>query len=126
MQRIMKRFYISIVTIFTFALLLTSCDLFKKDKDFDKNLLPGKWKENTVYEKYYSNGEGATWDTSDDVTEDEAQPFTWTLVKEELTQIHIMEMGGKIPKRYTVTVLTPTKLSYHDDYDKSHTFSKVD
>ena len=122
----MKRIVISLIAIGILTSLLNSCNLFQEDKDFDKALLPGKWQEGSLLEKYYANGDGATWDTADDVTEEEAQPFTWTLEKDELIHIHIMEMGGKIPKRYTVTTLTPTKLNYHDDYDKTHTFTKVD
>jgi hypothetical protein len=67
-----------------------------------------------------------TWDTSDDVTEEEALPFTWTLEEDDLIQIHILEMGGKIPKSYTVTALTTTNLNYHDDYGKSYSFTRVD
>ena len=122
----MKKIIASIVCICMLSFLLASCDLFNKKEEIDKTLLPGKWQEGTLYEHYYSNGDGTTWDIADDVTEEEAQPFTWTLVEDELTQIHIMEMGGKIPKRYTVTVLSATKLSYHDDYNDSHTFTKVD
>ena len=66
-----------------------------------------------------------TWDEADDVTEDEAQLFTWTLVESELTHIHILEMGGTVPKVYTVTELTATSLKYKDDFGKSFSFTKV-
>lgn len=36
-----------------------------------------------------------------------------------------MEVGGNVPKVYTVTKLTSTTLSYEDDYGKSYTFTKV-
>lgn len=106
------------------ALLMTSCGE-KKPLEFDQELLIGKWHEGTLYERYDKDGNGATWDTKDDVSEDEAQLFTWTLTNDNLVQIHIMEMGGKIPKSYYITTLTSSTLSYRDDYGVTHTFSKV-
>ena len=117
----MKRIlYFLAVALLSFA-LFHSCG---KEEEFDEALLYGKWKSGTLYYKYLSNHTGSTWDTADDVMEDEAQPFTWQLVKSELEQIHIMEMGGKVPKYYTVTELTETSLKYKDDY-KSYSFTKV-
>ena len=101
---------------------LASC---QKEEEFDETLLIGKWKSGTLYEKYLSDHTGFTWDTKEDVSESEAQSFTWKLEKSTLTQIHIMEVGGNVPKVYTVTKLTSTTLSYEDDYGKSYTFTKV-
>ena len=95
------------------ALLFAGCDLFPRKEKFDK-----------TPEYYNAAGTGYTWDTADDVTEEEAQPFTWTLEKATLTQIHLMEMGGNIPKTYTVTKLNATTLEYHDDYGKYYTFTR--
>lgn len=92
---------------------------------FDENLLYGKWQSGTLYYKYISDGSGTTWDTADDVTEAEAQAFSWTLVNDELTHIYILEIGGSVPKIYTVTELTATSLTYEDDFGKVFTFSKV-
>ena len=100
------------------------CDLFSHDDKFDKTLLSGKWLSGTLYEYYAPDGTGYTWDILDDVTEEEAQPFTWTLENATLTQIHKMEMGGNVPKVYTVTKLTATTFEYHDDYGKYYTFTK--
>lgn len=108
----------------SFALLMAGCDLFSHDEKFDKTLLGGKWLSGTLYEYYAPDGTGYTWDILDDVTEEEAQPFTWTLENATLTQIHKMEMGGNVPKVYTVTKLTATTLEYHDNYDKYYTFTK--
>ncbi|MEA3448521.1 MAG: lipocalin family protein [Bacteroidota bacterium] len=93
---------------------------------FDESLLYGKWVEGTVYERYKSDGTGYTWDTSDDVSEEEAQDFTWTLDEDQLVQIHIMEIGGNIPKTYTVTELNETNLTYKDDYGTTHNYTKVE
>jgi hypothetical protein len=120
----MKRI-ISYFTLFAaIAMFAVSCEPVQ-DQTFDQSLLTGKWKSGTLYYKYLADGTGGTWDTADDVTEAEAQPFTWTLVKDQLTHIHIMQIGGSVPKVYTVTELTATTLKYHDDFDVSFSFTKV-
>lgn len=105
--------------------LMNSCDMFGGGEKFDKTLLPGTWVTGTLHEHYNAEGTGYTWDTADDVTEEEAQRFTWKLEGSTLTQIHIMEMGGNVPKTYTVTKLNATTLAYHDNYGKSYTFTKL-
>lgn len=118
----MKRIIFSLFAIMLVATVFNSCT---KDEEFDKALLIGKWKSGTVWERYDADGNGRTWDTADEVTEDEAQRFTWTLVKSDLTQIHIMEIGPGVPKYYTVKELTSTTLKYEDSFGVSHTFTKV-
>ena len=78
-----------------------------------------------LFYKYSASGTGGTWDTADNVTEAEAQPFTWTLDKDILTQIHILQIGGSVPKIYTVTELTSTSLKYHDSFGVNSSFTKV-
>ncbi len=113
--------YLTMLTVIT--LLAVSCT--KTDTTFDQTLLTGKWQSGTVFYKYAADGTGGTWDTSDNVTEAEAQAFTWTLVNDLLTQIHILETGGSVPKVYTVTELTETSLKYHDDFGTNFSFTKV-
>ncbi len=106
------------------CVVVVSCG--EKGKEFDKSLLPGKWKQGTLYEVYKADGSGHTWDESDDVTEDEAQAMTWTLDKDELIQYHQMEIGtAVIPKDYTVTELTSTTFKYKDNYGTSRSFTRV-
>jgi len=116
-----KRIFLSVLVAF-FALMMFSCE---EETFFDAELLHGKWKSGTLYYRYFSDGKGYTWDTSDDVNEDEAQRFTWTLVRLELTHIHVLEIGGTVPKVYTVKELTTSRLRYEDDFGKSYTFTKV-
>jgi hypothetical protein len=113
--------YLTMLTVVT--LFAVSCT--KEDTTYDQTLLTGKWQSGTLFYKYAANGTGGTWDTSDNVTEAEAQAFTWTLVKDLLTQIHILQMGGSVPKLYTLTELTATSLKYHDDFGVSFSFTKV-
>ena len=124
----MKNLKLISLAIFAISAIIVSMSSCSPDKDveFDKTLLTGKWQEtNTLnFEVYNADGTGYTWDEADDVTEAEAQQFTWTLEEDVLTHIHIMEMGGNIPKVYTVTKLTATELTYEDDFGKTHTFNK--
>lgn len=92
---------------------------------FNRSDLVGKWVSGTEYYRYDADGKGATWDTADDVSEIEAQPYEWTLEGDKLTQIHIMEMGGRIPQVFTVTHLDASSLSYRDDYHLEYHFQKV-
>ena len=122
----MKKAAFRILLLISFITLMVACNLVTEDgTTYDESLLFGKWKSNTLYYKYLSDGTGKTWDTADDVNEAEAQSFTWTLVKSELTHIHIMEMGTTVPKIYTVTELTATTLKYKDSFNVSHSFTKV-
>lgn len=106
------------------AVLFVACDPIV-EQSFDETLLYGKWQSGTLFYKYLADGSGATWNTADDVTEAEAQNFTWTLVQSELTQNHIMEIGGTVPKIYTITELTDSTLIYNDDFGKNFSFKKV-
>jgi hypothetical protein len=120
MKRILKYLFTGMILSF----LVVSCA--KEEPSFDEQLLIGKWRSGTEFYRYDSDGTGATWDTGDDVSEDEAQEFTWTLIKSDLTHIHIMELGGRVPKYYTVTELTATTLKYKDEFGKNFSFVKAD
>ena len=121
-----KLYLILILAVSATMLSMSSCSP-DTDVELDRNLLIGKWQEtNTLnFEVYGKDGSGYTWDEADDVTEAEAQPFTWGLNGNVLTQVHTMEMGGNVPKAYTVTKLTATELVYEDNYGKVHSFDKI-
>ncbi len=119
MKKILTYLLLGVLT----ALMITSCT--EDEETFTDVLILGKWQSGTVYYKYLGNGTGSTWDTKDDVDESEAQGFTWTLEQSTLTHIHIMEIGGSVPKTYTVTELTSTTLKYEDDFGKKFSFTKV-
>ena len=121
----LKLILIAILAVSAIIVSMSSCSP-DPDVELDKTLLYGKWQETNSlnFEVYKADGTGYTWDEADDVTEAEAQPFTWTLEDGILTHIHIMEMGADIPKVYTVTKLTATELSYEDDFGKVHNLWK--
>ena len=109
----MKKTFVYFTMFTVVSILAVSCET--PETSFDEALLIGKWQSGTLFYKYLGDGSGGTWDTADDVKEEEAQDFTWTLVNAELTHIHICEIGCSIPKIYTVTELTSSSLIYHDD-----------
>ena len=118
----MKKTLFYLTMCMVVSILAVSCE--PEETFYDESLLIGKWQSGTLYYKYLADGTGGTWDTADDVPEEDAQDFTWTLVNAELTHIHILEIGGTVPKVYTVTELTSTTLIYHDDFDE-FSFTKV-
>ena len=86
------------------ALSFSACSLM--DQDFDETLIIGTW----------TNGTGASWDEADDVTEEEAQAFSWSISGSELTIVHQIGMTGQdaIPKSYKLTELTDTHMTFKD------------
>ncbi|MBR6333752.1 MAG: hypothetical protein IKR77_05110 [Bacteroidales bacterium] len=120
-----KRYGLGFCMLILMAFCFLGCDGPTPSKPkFDESLLLGYWQSETLHEYYQEDGTGYTWDTADDVTEEEAQPYTWTLSGSTLMQSHIMEMGGVVPKKYTLTTLTATTLAYHDDFGTSYVFHK--
>jgi hypothetical protein len=121
--RTMKKTLFYLTMCIVLCVLAVSCEPLPVN--FDETLLYGKWKSGTLFYKYLADGTGGTWDTADDVTEAEAQAFTWTLESDVLTQYHILEIGGTVPKVYTVTELTENTLKYNDDFGVRWSFTKV-
>lgn len=129
----MKKYLVFLVALVSFSFIFSSCQ--KDEITYEQSFLYGKWQSVTVksvahtteYYRYVSGGTGVFWDTADDVTEAEGQKFTWTLVKAELTHIHVMEVSGGVgvTKIYTVTELTATSLKYEDDFGKTYAYTKV-
>lgn len=112
------------------CMMLTGC---KDDPVFDGDLIVGKWvaevngSAGTEYYRYDADGTGVTWDTGDDVHEEEGQPYTWSFDQStsRLTLIHQMEMGGVVPKSYTVTVLDEQRLEYKDNSSQKFAYIRV-
>ena len=127
-------FFLFLIVVLSFS----ACGDIPLENGYDASMLYGKWQEGSVFEQYYSsniervlaNGDtvqanGTTWDESDDVSEDEAQLFNWTLTGSTLKHEHVGTFV-MVPKIYTVTSLTSSELVYEDDYGKAHHFSKVE
>lgn len=97
-----------------------------EDAAYDTDLLIGLWQSETVYYRYNEDGTGSTWDTADDVTEEEASRFTWEINKKRMIHKHQLEIGGTVPKAYTIKRLDLLNLEYTDDYGKIESFVKIE
>ena len=123
----------SLFSVFLFLIIILIFNSCKKEESekqttFDQKLLIGKWQlKNSVYYKYNTDGTGSTWDVSDtDITENDAQKFNWQLEGSKLIENHYLETtGGTVPKTYTITELSDSKLSKKDNYENVETFTKV-
>lgn len=122
----------SLLLVVATVFLLCSCENEEvvPDKEYDVSLLYGIWQLNDsqLFYRYFEDGTGKTWDVSDDISEEEAQEFTWTLEKSELIHMHIISTGsGVVPKYYIVTKLTNDELCYYDAYvtSKKYQFIRV-
>lgn len=106
------------------CLVVNSCG---KEETFDGSLIVGKWVSGTEYYRYDVDSTGVTWDTSDDVYESEGQPFTWSFDEStsRLTVIHQMEMGGVVPKSYTMKTLNDSVMEYKDNYGNLSKYTRV-
>lgn len=124
----MKKLVFLTACLASFVIIsFSSCEL---PASFNEDFLIGKWERpssNNGLEcyRYDANYNGVTWDTGEDVSEAEGQPFTWSVENSTMTHIHIMEIGGKIPKTYTLLTLNDSILSYRDEYGSSFTFIKT-
>lgn len=115
---------IGICAAMVVALVATSCSKDDDGDSFDKALMTGKWVSGTEYYYFASDGNGYTWDSSE-VTEQDAQDFTWSLSGSVLTINHKMGISSaQITKIYTLQTLSSTTLKFKDDY-KTFTYTKV-
>ena len=118
------------------AAILVGCSEDKPKEIFNKTLLYGKWvvmteeteeaeaTETTLFYVFHSNQTGETWDTSDGITQDDAQPFTWQIVSSELQLLHSIG-GGSVPRNYTIKSLNAFELTMSDLF-RNYTFIKID
>ncbi len=124
----MKKFrLLGLVFATVSAILITMASCVEIPENIDTTLLPGKWQDDTLFEVYNEDGTGYTWDTKDDITEEEAQTFSWEIEEEYcLIQYHNMESSeAVVPKTYTIEVLSNTALEYSDSYGVTHSFERV-
>ena len=80
-------------------------------------MLPGLWQKGThVYYRFNDDGTGHTWDTEDDLTENEASPFQWKVSNGSLMLTHELRMTGFIPRMYHIDAIDDGSLQFHDPY----------
>ena len=122
------------------AIVMTSCFLNPEPEVvFEEANLLGLWQEEgtEAFVRFTTEADdsgeykyGRQWDEGEDVGESDLKPygngwFKYKLVKNNLTEIHLMDNGGAdIPKVYIVQKLTEYELKYKDDFGKTHHYYK--
>ena len=108
------------------AVLLTMLTLScKKEKPEEptkpySELIVGRWMtaDGGHYEVYDANGTGHMWDPADDVQEDEADQFEWTMEedhKQFMQLIHFQGGQGTVPQYCNILELTETTFKYNNE-----------
>ena len=99
---------------------MVSCKKDKKEepqKSYSE-LVVGRWKtsDGGHYEVYEADGTGHMWDPADDVQEDEADTFDWTIEGSQMTQIvHFQEGQGDVPQYCNIITLNETSFKYNNE-----------
>ena len=115
-----KSILILLVAAFIVTLFTVSCSK-KKDEDNSKSyseLIVGRWKtaDEGYYEEYKSDGTAKYWVPAEDIPEEDAKPFTWSIdSNNKLTQIHPMEVGPAVPQYCNILILNETTFKYNND-----------
>ena len=120
----MKKLALLLVAAFIVTLFTVSCSKKKDDSSSTtqnsySTLIVGRWMtsaEKPYHEVYYSDGTGKFWDEADDITEEEATTFDWSIDSDKLTQIHHMQEGqGDIPQYCNILLLNQTTFKYNNE-----------
>lgn len=85
----------------------------------NKEIIVGLWHiDNHVFYRFNNDGTGHTWDTDDDLTEEEASPFGWEVYDEAIMITHKMRFRGIVPRYYELDRLNAFDLRFHDNYSR--------
>lgn len=128
--------HISILLIVAVALTIVTFSCKKKSepatpKKTYAELIVGRWKtsaEQPYFEVYYANGTGKMWDTADDVQEDEADTFTWTIDSDNklMQNITFQSGAGTIVQYCNIITLNETTFKYNNDgWRAEYTLTRV-
>lgn len=139
----MKKNILRIAIVTLVGVLMASCmgpedPILRPDDPINGNIV-GLWLEDSTqhYVRFTTEQADSTyqygyeWNEEEDVTESDVLKdehgngwFKWLLEKPKLTEIHLMNNGGAyIPKIYTITKLTDTKLQYYEKEQPKNKFS---
>ena len=126
-----KSIILLLVVAFLVTLTTMSC---KKEKPATKTyseLIVGRWKtaDGGHYEVYNANGTGHMWDPADDVQEDEADNFDWSIDEgnKKMTQIiHFQGEQGDIPQYCSILTLDENTFKYNNEgWKAQYTLTRV-
>ena len=92
-------------------------------------LIIGRWKSSDGghYEVYNSDGTGKMWDPKDDIMEDEADTFEWSIEGNKLTLIVTIQGGqSTIPQYCNIITLNETTFVYNNEgWRAEYTLTRV-
>ena len=128
-----KSLVLLLLLAFVVSLVTVSCDKKKTTAEPQKSyseLIVGRWRtsDGGHFEVYFSNGTGKMWDPADDVQEDEADTFDWSIdSNNKLTQIiHYQGSQGEVPQYCNIITLNETTFKYNNEgWRMEYTLTKV-
>ena len=117
----MKRFSLLLAISCFIAFFTFSCskpEPSTPDSNYSE-LIVGRWAtaDEGHFEVYNANGTGKMWDPAEDVQEDEADTFTWSIDENnKLTQIINFQSGAaQVPQYCNILLLNETSFKYNND-----------
>lgn len=124
-----KNKLLAVCLVAAMAFALASCHEEEVHIVVNPDQLVGCWVKNGTQEywRYLSDSTGVTWDEAEDVSEEESNlRFEWSVSGDVLTHIFHGEQGNQaVPKVYTVKGISPSSMSWEDDYGQQYTLIKV-
>lgn len=91
--------------------------------DVNPDDLTGRWvvEGTQEYWRFKSDGNGVTWDESEDISEWESNlTFEWSLDRDELTCVfHGANENQAVPKVYTIRELAEGRMTWEDVYGRT-------
>lgn len=119
-----------LIAAFLTTLFVVSCSKKDDDKKNYSELIIGRWKtaDGGHYEVYNTDGTGKMWDSADDVEEDEADIFDWSIDnKNKMTQlIHFQGGQGDVSQYCNIIILNETTLKYDNNgWRAEYTLTRV-
>lgn len=100
---------------------MTSCDGLETNTNDNESLIVGKWKSINAdyYEVYNPDGTGKMWNEDDDVSEEEADTFTWQFESDDKTKftqyIEFQHGTSVVPQMCNILDLTESSFTYNND-----------
>lgn len=83
----------------------------------NQEMLLGLWhKDEHIYYRFNPDGTGHTWDTNDDLTEEEATSFSWEVYDNAIMMTYKLRLRGIVPRYYELDCLNAFYLRFHDTY----------
>ena len=129
-----KSILLLLVAAFIVTLFTVSCSKKKDDSTSSKpysELIVGRWKtsDGGHFEVYNANGTGKMWDPADDVQEDEADTFDYTVDQAQnhmMQIIHFQGGQGDVPQSCNILILNETTFKYNNEAIKAeYTLTRV-